>query len=362
MSDSPLFRGRAGLAGLIVVGLLVIVGFVRSTGEQQPQTGPSGSSYATHSSGAAALAALLERNGYEVSQLRTPVAELPPSPDDVLVVIGGYRLEHDDIDPITRFVSGGGRLVAVDSSLNGIVASPPDVHTSTRLPAQALLNSGPFRTFDTAFPEYVWSDAGSLLPLVGNTDGTLVGITYIGDGTVVAIADAGIIENGELNQADHALLAMQAIGDPTGTVRFVEYIHGFTRPTGLSALPTRWKQALFVLAAAGTLWLIARGKRFEPVEESGRPLPPPRAAYVDALAFTLAAGKDPEASALLDRTIEDELRRRGVEPGTPEATSAAVASGADRELCDLALSAASTEAAIRAKSVLLSYLINKEQL
>jgi hypothetical protein len=362
MNDAPLFRSRTGLVLLAAAGLLLVVGLARSAAPPRPEDGPAGSSYATHGAGTAALAALLERNGYEVAQMRTPLADLPPSPDDVVVLVDGGELDAEDVAAVNTYISAGGRFVSIASSLDGIVATSPKSTIPTNAPAATLLSVGPYRTVTTVTAARVWSGAGSLLPLVGNGDGTLLGVEYRDRGAVVAIADSSIVENGELDQADNGLLALEAVGPTTGTVRFVEYVHGFTRPTGLSALPTRWKQALLLLAAAGAVWLIARGKRFGPVEEIGRSLPPPRSAYVDALALTLAAGKDPEAATVLDRSLALELHRRGVEPGSPDAIGVAVDHGAAREVAELALSAPPSEKTIRAKSVLLSHLVNKERL
>jgi len=362
MNDERLFRSRSGLILLIVAGGLLIAGLFQSATPPQPQDGPRGSSYATHSAGTAALADLLERNGYEVSRMRRPVAELRPGPEDVVVLVQGGTLEPDDLETLNEFISSGGRFVAIESDLDGIVAVPPSKSTATSAIATSLLSVGPFHGVVTATPGMVWADPGSLLPMVGSQDGVLVGMETRAEGIVVALSDATIVENDEIDRADHALLALDAIGDTTGTVRFIEYVHGFTRPTGLAALPDRWKQAFAILAVAGVIWLVARGTRFGPVEETDRSLPPPRSAYVDALALTLAAGKDPDAGVALDEAIVRELRRRGITPGSPEAVDTAVASGVDRGTAELALSASSREDGIHAKSVLLSQLVNKEQL
>jgi hypothetical protein len=362
MNREPIFRSRAGLIVMIAAGVLLVAGLFQSAPQPQPRDGPSGSSYATHDSGTAALATLLERNGFEVSRTRTPVAELPPAPQDVVVLVNGGILDRDDVRALNDFIASGGRFIAIDSRLDGIVANTPDRPTNTSTEASSLLSVGPFAAVETTTPVRVWPAAGSLLPLVGNEDGTLVGIDTSRGGAVVAVADSSVVENGRLGDGDHALLAIQMIGETEGTVRFLEYVHGFTRPTGLSALPARWKQGLLVASLAGVVWLVARGKRFGPVEKTARDLPPPRSAYVDAIAATLATGADPEVAATLDRAIERELNRRGVAAGSPEAVERAVRSGAGRETAELALSTTGSEAVMAAKSVLLSHLVNKEKL
>lgn len=362
MNDTPVFRSRAGLGLIIGIGVLVVAGLVRSVSPPEPQDGPAGSSYATHGAGTAALATLLERNGFEVARMRTPMSEASLGFGDVVVLINSGGLDGEDTAALTDFVSAGGRFVSIASNLTGFVDSSPRRFTTTDLPARSLLAIGGLGDVRNVLPERVWQDPGSMLPLIGNEEGTLVGLEYVDAGVVVGIADAGIVGNRQLDRDDNALLALEAIGNTEGTVWFVEYVHGFTQPTGLNALPWRWKQALLLLAAAGIVWLIARGKRFGPVEQVGRALPPPRSAYVDALALTLESGRDPDAVAVLDDAIARELRRRNIQPNTEDAIEVAIASGVARTTAETAFGASRSVQTVQAKSELLSHLINKEQL
>ncbi len=70
---------------------------------------------------------------------------------------------------------------------------------------------------------------------------------------------------------------------------FPEGVHGYGPSRGLGAIPTDWKVALVGLAIAGLVLMWARGRRLGPPEDASRPLPPPRAAYVDAVGSTLVA-------------------------------------------------------------------------
>lgn len=364
MNDTPLFRSRAGLGALLVAGLLMLVGLTQSAAEPPPTDGPPGSSYATHGGGVAALVALLEANGYDVARVRTSLAVVPPGPDDVVVVINGGRLDQEDVDAVRRHVSEGGRLLVGGSTqLDGITETPPSGFIPTDQSSARLLPVAGFDEVEDVAGEWAWEDPGSLLPLVGNQEGTLLGIEAVGAGSVVALADETVLANGAIDQRDHALLALLAVGDTAGSVRFVEYIHGFTQPTGLAALPTRWKQALLVIGLAGLIWLIGRGRRFGPVEETSRGLPPPRSAYLDAVAASLEASGDPAAAAPLTAAIERELARRGADLGSsPNLLEVAVMSGVERAVAIQALSDGTSLDDVRAKTILLSHLVNKEQL
>jgi hypothetical protein len=364
MSDTPLFRSRAGLVAMIVAGTLLVVGLIQSAGQPTPTDGPPGSSFATHGEGTAALVDLLEANGYEVVRERRPLREVPPPPGDTVVVINGSNLSTEDETAIAAHIAQGGRLVAMGSTrLQFVVDAAPAEFEVTQDPARGLLPVSGFGELTRVDTRRVWSSPGSLLPVVGNSDGTLLGIESVEEGTVVAIADTGVVANEGLANADNALLALLAIGEPTATVRFVEYIHGFTQPTGLAALPTRWKQALLVLTLAGLVWLLARGRRFGPPEVASRGLAPPRSAYIDALASTLDSSRDTEASAPLDAALRNRLAQRGTATPSPAAMiDTAIQAGADPDTARRALSGATDRAAICAKATLLSQIINKEQL
>ncbi len=364
MNDVPLFRSRAGMGFLLVAGLLLVVGLTQSASQPTPTDGPEGSSYATHAAGTAALVDLLTANDYEVVRERRLLEERPPPPADVLVIVNGASLSSADELAVFDYVSAGGRLVAVGSTrLDELTSIPPGPRTTTTETSFGVLPVSGFDGVTRLESRRVWPDAGSLVPVVGNDEGTAVGIEYVGDGMVVAIADDTVISNQLLSVGDHALLALLAIGEPDGAVRFVEYIHGFTQPAGLAALPARWKQALGLLAVAGIVWLAARGLRFAPAERTSRGLAPPRSAYLDAVAITLSGSKDPKAAAPLDAAVRTELARRGADLGSPASMiEAAVQSGVEEDLAATALGAGSGRHEARAQAIVLSRLVNKEQL
>ncbi|MCP4306065.1 MAG: DUF4350 domain-containing protein [bacterium] len=362
MSDQPIFRTRTGLVVIVAAGLLLVVGLFQSATEPSPTEGPAGSTYSTTPDGAAAFAALLEQNGYDVAHWRIPLATRPPESSDVIVVVNGNLLDLDDSATLRSHLESGGRVVAIGNTwLAGILDSPPNSTATTDEVSGALLPFGSFADIEQANGPTVWAEPGSMLGVVGNQSGILAAVQSVGQGQLVAIADASVISNAGLSEVDNALLGVQAVGAPGPTVKFIEYLHGFEQPAGLAALPRRWKQALLVLAFAGLIWLLSHARRLGPPQQTERALPPPRAAYVDAVAATLAAGKSDKAIVPLQERIEIELARRGADLGSAtDVIDVAIRSGVDPEVARTALGESGHDPLAKVK--LLSQIVSKEQL
>ena len=113
-----------------------------------------------------------------------------------------------------------------------------------------------------------------------------------GRGRIVLLADSSPLQNRLLGEADNAAFALALSG--RGPLTFVESVHGYGPQRGLAALPARFGWALIGLLLAALVFMVARGRRLGPPERERRELPPPRRAYVDALAATMARGKERE--------------------------------------------------------------------
>jgi hypothetical protein len=156
-------------------------------------------------------------------------------------------------------------------------------------------------------------DAGASTVLVGTLDDALVTETAIGRGTVDFVADATPFQNDFLARADNAALGLTLAGEPGRRVVFPEGVHGYGPQRGLGAIPDHWKVALLGLAFAGLVLMWARGRRLGPPEDASRPLPPPRAAYVDAVGSTLARTHKPdEALQTVARRVRAHIDARAV--------------------------------------------------
>ena len=318
-------RRRWLLVALVVV-LVVGVNVLFSGAEAVD--GPRSSSYATTPTGTAALAALLERDGRRVRRLRAPLEERRPPADATVFVLDPVRLSGGEAAALARFVRDGGRLVAAGRGVERLAAelragaptAAGEAPRALRVAAPAPETAGVREV--RASGERAWTGAGGALPLLaadgrtgavaldaGPTSGrapTPDGASTPGGasrtpvgagGRLLLLADAGPLQNRALAEADNGALALGLAGPRGRDVAFVESIHGYKEATGLAAIPGRWALAVAGLALAALLFGFARGRRFGPPEWAERELDPPRRAYVEALAASLARTKDRSRAA-----------------------------------------------------------------
>jgi hypothetical protein len=128
---------------------------------------------------------------------------------------------------------------------------------------------------------------------------------------VILLADPSPLQNRLLGRADNAAFGLSLAGAGHRPAAFLESYHGYGQSSGLRALPLEWKLLLAGLAAATLVWMVSRARRFGPPEKRTRDLPPPRSAYVDALAGILArTHKRDEAVSPVRARARTELLRR----------------------------------------------------
>jgi Domain of unknown function (DUF4350) len=283
--------------GLGVVAALVAFGIVLAVVDRlapQPK-GPKSSSYATAPAGLAAYAAVLERNGHAVRRLRQAIADKPPRAGETLIVLDPQALEPKETRAIGRWVKSGGRLVAGgagDASwLEAVLDAPPEFATSnaldreTLVPVRETVGVSKVRTSGGA-----WDKVGRALPVIGPPNAPLVVTATTGKGSVALIADASPLSNAGLDRADNAALGLALVG-PGKPVAFLETVHGYGVSRGFGGLPGNVKWALLGLALTALVAVWAAGRRFGPPEDPDTEPPPPRMAYVDALAAALVRAK-----------------------------------------------------------------------
>jgi hypothetical protein len=265
-----------------------------SVGGGQPRGRP-GSSFATTGTGVAAYASLLREYGYATRHQRGRLDESTFVPEQTLIVLEPQTVTEDDTATMLRFVTEGGRLVIggeAPSYLRGLRDAPPE--WSRQAPeryADLDPSLAPARHVETA-ARGSWTDTGSRRDLVRQGTNTLVTAEAVGDGEIVFVADPSFIENGRLDRADNAAVALALAGPPGRDVVFAEGVHGYDERAGLAAIPTRWKIAGLALAIAAVAFVWARGRRLGPPDQRSRELPPARALYVDALSQTIERARD----------------------------------------------------------------------
>jgi hypothetical protein len=354
--DDRLLRSRGVLAVFAVFGIVLILQLLTAgTREADGRTAPNGSSFATHDDGYKALRQLLEIDGHDVTIARRGFDEVPPDPASTVFVIAGARLSTADQEVLRAFVERGGHLVMAAQPLGTLIGA--DLSTVTD-PAGRRTVTYPYPGLEAvdevAAPNALtFRDPGPLVGAIGAPDMPTVGLVHIGDGVVWAVADPSILANGSLDQADNAALGLVLAGDPVRTVVFTEYVHGFGPITGLASLPSDVQTAIWLAAIAGIVWMLGRSRRFGPPERPSRPLAPPRAAYVDALAASLARTNELAAATapIRDRIRRELAHRGGDAPG--EVARVAAQLGVDGATLEHALAPpASEDDAIAAAGVL----------
>jgi hypothetical protein len=217
-----------------------------------------------------------------------------------VVVADPSTLSPGEARALERFVRGGGRLLASGRAVGPALArllgpglhwGPEAVPVARPLtPAPEVDGVGSVRSAGLGS----WREAGSTLPVLAGGEGTtLATVATVGRGRVVAVADVSMWQNRLLDRAGNAAFGLAAAGPPARPVRFAEAHHGYGAGGGLSAVPARWRWGLAVATAGTLVWLWSRGRRLGPPERPERELPPPRRAYVDALAASLMRTNQP---------------------------------------------------------------------
>jgi hypothetical protein len=324
-------------AGVVIVSLLILVYVVAAIVDAAAPSpsGPRSSSLATSRQGIAAWAELLRSSGRRVEALRAaPSAGNLPDRGTV-VVLDPDRVSDDEARALRRFAERGGRVVAGGEepgrwveTLAGVddlgwdPAGSDEARVLTPVPEAAGVTR--VRTAGDGR----WTRADGALPALGRVGDSLLLVTRAGRGSVALLADASPLQNRLLDRADNAALGLSLAGE--GPVTFVESVHGYGQEQGLAALPARFQWALGLLALAVLALMVARGRRFGPPEAQQRELPPPRRAYVDALAATLARGaRREEAVAPVRAAARARVTRRS---GIPEAADGAALMTAGHEM------------------------------
>lgn len=310
----PAPRFALGVLAVLVVGRVAwsVLVAMTGTGPSAPSA-PLSSSYSAAPDGMGAFADLLDRHGHAVRRLRKPLAQAGLDAGATLVLMDPDAVDAADLRALRSFVAGGGHLVAggggVAAALRDVV--DPSIAWSVR-GGDTLQRWAPvieIRAVDTVRSggHGSWESTGPALGILGSDDRAVVAIADVGRGRVVMVADPSIFHNRFLGSADNAAFALAVVGDASA-VAFDEIAHGYGSGRGLAALPRRWKWALCFAGFAVLAAMWSAGRRLGPPQDDARLLPPPRRAYVDALAATLAKTRQPgEAIAPLRRAARDRL-------------------------------------------------------
>jgi hypothetical protein len=301
--------GLGVVAGLLVVALLVGALQAESPGASGDRIEASADDAGP--GGLASWAALLRAADHSVERLdETPAdAELDPGATTVLIDPG--HLTSGDVDALGELVDAGGHVVVggdvADAALRELADTPIELELDGSGSAAQPLVAAP-EVDGVAEVEAgggaAITRAGSALPLLGDSQGALAALATPGSGRLVVVADATPLQNELIGAADNAQFALNLAAAPDRPVHFVERVR--SEPgEGISALPTTWLWAFGGLLLAALCLIAARVRRLGPPGHATRPLPPPRRAYVDAMAAQLARVGDREGAALILAKLRD---------------------------------------------------------
>lgn len=338
------------VAGLVVALTVVSYGLRTVVGKEPG--GPTSSSFATGSDGLAAFAELAARQGHQVVQLQAPLDRVALEANVTVVVAQPDRLAEQEIDALEQAAKNGARvLISGDPEPFGHLTEGLRWSSRGSGSAEVLLPLPALAKVErvVASKEGSWSDLGPWLGLIGGNEGVIVAQRQTGAGSVVALADPSLWWNEQLGEADNAALAVALLGEPARTVIFAEAAHGYTGGKGFGAYPRSWRWVAAGLVSAGICYAFAVGRRFGPPERTERELAPPRRAYADALARSLAQVGDPSATTALRHRARQQWRRRtGIDLDDAEGPAAATAAGLSTEDLDLLLQDPTTTEALLA--------------
>jgi hypothetical protein len=307
--SAPRRAGLGALAALLVVA--VVAGALRAESPGASGDRIEASADDAGAGGLASWAALLRAADHSVERIdETPAgAELDPRATTVLVDPG--HLTSGDLEALREVVDAGGHLVLggdVEAAALRELADTPIAlefggSGSAAQPLVAAPEVDGVGEVESAGDAAI-TRAGSALPLLGDSRGVLAALATPGAGRLVVVADATPLENELIGAADNAQFALNLAGPPDRPVHFVERVRS-DPGEGISALPATWLWVFGGLLLAALCLIAARARRLGPPEQATRPLPPPRRAYVDAMAVQLARVGDREGAELILAKLRD---------------------------------------------------------
>jgi hypothetical protein len=327
-------RRRIETAVFAFLAVIVIAFLFVEFGRRQTGSGPDGSAFVTDRNGTAALAELVDRLGLEVIPYTAPFG--PLDPDGTVMILdpmSGVEYDRTEIEALSDFVEGGGRLVVSGRPHPGLSPTllPDDLDIGYLADSSSEIVTPLRGVGGVISTEGVRSvELDESVVLAGDPP---VAIAFSrGAGTVVYLSDGTILHNERIR--DNAAWVVSVLAE--GPVRFDEVRHGYAAqpasesPTGLlAALPTGVRAAALLLVPVLVVGLVVYGRRFGPPEHTERDLAPPRRELVDAVAGLLSRTDDPivAAAPLTARLRATVARQAGLPPGSSTGDLVAAATG-----------------------------------
>ncbi|MGI8774114.1 MAG: DUF4350 domain-containing protein [Actinomycetota bacterium] len=325
------------VVAITVIALNLTLALLDAAGGDGEVSGPRSSSFSTEADGTAALAELLSDEGFETARSRTR-PDVALGEGDTLFVLDPFGVHAPDARALRSFVDRGGRLVLggeIDAqALATIVESPPTWSTggpSTSAVTVPLAEVAGVTSVEGEGAGW-WSRVEVGVPLLqGEQRPTLLALEQ-GRGRVLLLADPSPLHNRWIGNTDAGALGVGLAGTPGSRVVFAEAFHGYA-DEGLGAVPSDWLWLIGALSLATLVFMWSRSRRLGPVDGISEKPRPPRVAYVDAVATSVAAAADriDSIQGLQTKARTVLASRLGIRPDTNEAVFRRAASRAGLE-------------------------------
>jgi hypothetical protein len=298
----------------LAVAGIVLVGLALGGHAKDAQTASTSSTYDAGRNGYRALYRVLQSAHVPVRQLRRPLTTVTSGGTLVLSDNSGdpARIAFDRADRVvlSRFVSGGGRLVVLSSDFDGMRDVVPhlpetsEANVELAIASSALRIAAGVRIVDAPSEAAFVRSAGAM-PVLVSLDGDPVAIAYrIGKGSVIAVTSPESFGNERLAKRDNVRFAYAVLAGH-GPVVFDEYAHGYNDDaTFWQAIPIEIRWALAATTIIVLVGLIGANVRFAPPVPLDAPDERTSAAYVDAMASLLRRARArADALASLGRNV-----------------------------------------------------------
>jgi hypothetical protein len=298
---------------IVIAGVLIRLASAVTEGSA-PQ-GPQSSSFSPTAEGLEAYSQLLGQSGARVEQITSPLSGQTFTAGTTLVVAAPTSWQPSSSKSLDKLLLQGGRVVLAGEPPTGLLETllvgPMPTWSATPISMaessggsplvsgiEKVVSSGPGSWLQTGETQTLLSGGGRYLALTQR----------VGKGTLVLLASVAPLQNRLIGQADNAAFGLDIGLSGEKAVAFDEYDHGFGQVGGgVGGLPRYWRAGLLLALAAVVLWLLSAVRRFGPPEDPERLLPPPRVAYVDALA-TLLSTTPPERAASATGSLQIRAR------------------------------------------------------
>lgn len=220
-------------AGIAMVVLLALTFALAPAPAQQSIGSPS--SYSPEWAGAKAAFLLLNQLGYRAEHWERPPEELPAEAESTVLILAEPSADasSDERMAIRRFVSGGGRVLALGGAAASFVPDAeaieiPDWNlkskTYTALLPSPLTRNAPEITM--VAPDQWTGHASSQLGVYGATEKPVVVSYPVGRGEVIWWASSSPLSNGIIREKENLTFFLNAVGPAPSRVLWDEYFHG----------------------------------------------------------------------------------------------------------------------------------------